>query len=134
MAWMNLFTFTSCLASQIPWQRECQCDMKIDAFSKQIVWDDNDEKAFALALGRVRYYSSSSVHFFLLSYAAFCCVHTPSTPHCKNNVIKLHTAISKVLLKMNRPFFHSFLAVALRATVLSTIKNGWLWSVTRVGQ
>ena len=32
------------LSSQIPWQRECQCDMKIDAFSKQIVWDDNDEK------------------------------------------------------------------------------------------
>ena len=41
------------LLSQIPWQRECQCDMKIDAFSKQIVWDDNDENAFAL--GRVRY-------------------------------------------------------------------------------
>ena len=47
---MNLFTFTSCLASQIPWQRECQCDMKIDAFSKQIVWDDNDENAFALGV------------------------------------------------------------------------------------
>ena len=30
-----------------------QCGIKIDAFSKQIVWDDNDEKAFAF--GRVRY-------------------------------------------------------------------------------